>query len=331
MAKNPADDLKSEFQPYVKKIENVMSEIRKIVVGQEKPESILLNALFSDGHVLIEGVPGVAKTLLMMAIANVMGCQFKRIQFTPDMLPSDITGITTYTQEKGFSIVKGPIFTNFVLADEINRAPSKVQSAMLEAMQEKRVTIGTQTFILTKPFMVLATQNIVESLGVYPLPAAQLDRFMFKLFMDLPSPKEEIDILDKNITMFSLEDFGLKQILKPDDVLKLQELTKKVYVSKEVKEYIVRITEATRNPAKYHIELGKYIEYGASPRGSIGMYIGSKANALISGSHFATPKHVKEIAPEILSHRIVLNYEGQAEGIKPNDVIAEILKKVPVV
>ena len=311
-------------------ITHTKNEIKKVVVGQDEAMDTLIRALLCNGHVLIEGVPGIAKTLLMISLAQASGENFKRIQFTPDMLPSDITGIKTYDPKKGFTTIKGPVFTNFVLADEINRAPPKVQSSLLEAMQERKVTIGDETFGLPDPFLVLATQNTIESLGVYDLPAAQLDRFLFKLVMGHPSMEEEKLILKKNITVHSLEYFNIKQVLKPKDITEMQKLSQQVFVSAQVEEYIVRIVDATRHPEKYGVESGKYIDEGASPRASIGMYIAGKAQALMSGNTFATPEHIRDIAPDVLRHRIILNYEGQAEEITQDQIVKEILSKVPV-
>ncbi len=308
----------------------VKNEIKQVVVGQDKVVDALLRAMLCNGHVLIEGVPGIAKTLLMTSLAEVMKADFKRIQFTPDMLPSDITGIKTYDPKKGFTTIKGPVFTNFVLADEINRAPPKVQSALLEAMQEYQVTIGDETFPLQRPFFVLATQNTVESLGVYDLPAAQLDRFLFKLVMGYPTPEEEKLVLHRNITLYSLSDFNLHRVTDLKELAEMQNLTKSIYLSSQVEEYIVSIIDATRNPGKYNVESGKYIEEGASPRASIGIYIASKAQALLSGNTFVTPEHVKEVAADVLRHRIIVNYEGQAERVNQDAIIREILSKVPV-
>ncbi len=311
-------------------ITHTKNEMRKVVIGQESAMDALLRALICDGHVLIEGVPGIAKTLLMISLAQVTGVNFKRIQFTPDMLPSDITGIKTYDPQKGFTTIKGPVFTNFVLADEINRAPPKVQSSMLEAMQEKKVTIGDETFPLAKPFLVLATQNTIESLGVYDLPAAQLDRFLFKLVMKHPTIDEEKIILKKNITLHDIDYYNLKPVLKLKDLLDMQKLANDVYSSTQVEDYIVHVVDATRHPEKYGIEMGRYIDEGASPRASIGMYIASKAQALMSGNSFVTPDHVRDVAYDVLRHRIILNYEGQAEEVTQDQIIKEVLAKVPV-
>jgi len=311
-------------------LNEIKKEISKIVVGQEKVINGFLRALLSDGNVLVEGVPGIAKTLIVRALSTVMGCGFSRIQFTPDLLPTDIIGITAYEREKGFYVLKGPIFSNFILADEINRAPPKVQSALLECMQEKQATIGKETFAMPMPFFILATQNPLEQLGVYPLPEAQVDRFLFKIDIGYPNLKEEQVILNQNITTNKFENFGLRSIMSPEKILELQDDVKRIYLDKKIEKYIVQIVDATRNPDKYKVKLGNYIDWGASPRASIGLFIASKAEALMQGKTFVTPQYVKEVAYDILRHRVVLNYEAQSENIKVEDVISEILARVPV-
>ncbi|MBW2975850.1 MoxR family ATPase [Candidatus Woesearchaeota archaeon] len=311
-------------------LDKVKAEIAKVVVGQEKIVDALLKSLIANGHVLLEGVPGIAKTLCIRALATATGCQFKRIQFTADMLPTDIIGLTSYEEHKGFYVIKGPIFSNFVLADEINRAPPKVQSALLEAMQEKQVTIGKERFKISLPFFVLATQNPLETLGVYPLPEAQVDRFLFKTVMGYPTPEEEKKIIEQNITLQKFEDYDIKPILSLKRILELQSLTKKIVHSDRIKRYIVDIVGSTRDPEKYKIKTGKYIEFGTSPRACIGLYIGAKADALMKGDNYIGPQHVKDVAFDVLRHRIILNYAGQAEGIKTDSIISEILSKVPI-
>jgi len=311
-------------------INNIKKEISNIVVGQETVINGFLRALLSDGHVLIEGVPGLAKTLIVRALSIVMGCGFSRIQFTPDLLPTDIIGITAYEREKGFYVLKGPIFSNFILADEINRAPPKVQSALLECMQEKQATIGKETFGMPLPFFVLATQNPLEQLGVYSLPEAQVDRFLFKINISYPNLKEEQVILNNNITTRRFDDFSLKPIMTPQKILELQDDVKKIYLDKKIEKYITQIVDATRNPADYRVKLGRYIEWGASPRASIGLFIASKAEALMQGKTFVTPQYVKEVAYDVLRHRVILSYEAQSENIKVEDVISDILARVPV-
>lgn len=311
-------------------IEKIKKEISRIVVGQEEVVMGLIRGLLSKGHVLVEGVPGIAKTLLIRALAISTGCVFSRIQFTVDLLPSDIVGITTYHEKKGFYTIKGPIFANFVLADEINRAPSKTQSALLEAMQEKQATIGRTTYGIEEPFFVMASQNPIESAGVYPLPEAQIDRFLFKLYMGYPTQDEEKEILTTNISLSRFEDYNIKAIITSKKLIEMQEAAKKIYLSEPVEEYIVRIVDATRNPDKYKIKLGRYIGYGASPRASIGLFIASKANALLSGRNFVLPDDVKKVAFDVMRHRILLNYEGEAEGIKTEEIIQEVLNKIKI-
>lgn len=323
-------ELNKKLKQHSQSFDKIKHELAKIVVGQDKIVNGFLRGIVSNGHILVEGVPGIAKTLIVRALSSIMGCRFSRIQFTPDLLPTDIIGITTYEKERGFYVLKGPIFSNFVIADEINRAPPKVQSALLEAMQEKQATIGKETFSLPFPFFVLATQNPIETLGTYPLPEAQLDRFLFKLNIGYPNMDEEQVILSRNINLRTFEEFNLQPVFSPDAILDIQQDAKKIYLDKKIERYIVRIVDATRNPAKYEIRLAKYIEWGASPRATIGIFIGAKANALIKGSYFVTPHHVKEVAPDVLRHRILINYEGQSEGITTDQVIAEVLSKIPV-
>ncbi len=322
--------LRSKIKEYQLIIEKIRKETSKIVVGQEKTIETILNCLLANGHIIVEGVPGIAKTLLIRALSKATGGMFSRIQFTVDLLPTDITGLTAYNEQKGFYVIKGPIFANFLLADEINRTPPKVQSAMLEAMAERQVTIGKETFSMMNPFFVLATQNPIETSGTYPLPEAQIDRFLFKVKMGYPSTDEEKEIMKRNIQIKSFDEYGLQAVTSPDKVLEMQETVKSVYLSKEVEEYIVSLVESTRTPQKYGIELGKYIEWGASPRASIFLFLASKANALMKGDTFVTPSHIKEIAYNVLRHRIILNYEGLAENVSTDDLISEILSKVPV-
>jgi MoxR-like ATPase len=322
--------LKSKISEYKEILKKVKREASKIIVGQEKTMDTILNGFLADGHILVEGVPGIAKTLLIRSLAKVTGGAFQRIQFTVDLLPTDITGLTAYNEQKGFYVIKGPIFANFVLADEINRAPPKVQSAMLEGMAEKQVTIGKETFPMFKPFFVLATENPIETSGTYPLPEAQIDRFLFKIKMGYPSFEEEKGILHKNIQIKRFEEYGLKPATNLDKIIEMQETVKGIYLSKEVENYIVQLVESTRDPKKYGIELGRYIEWGSSPRASIFLFVSSKANALINGDTFVTPAHVKEVAHNVLRHRIILNYEGLAENINTDEIITEILSKVPV-
>jgi len=327
--RSPGFEEKIRF--YQDKFKEVKNEIAKIVIGQHDVVEGLIEALISNGHALVEGIPGIGKTLLVKTLARITGCVFSRIQFTPDLLPTDIVGITTYEEGKGFFTVKGPVFANFVLADEINRSPPKVQSALLESMQERQATIGKETFKLPSPFFVMATQNPIEQLGTYKLPEAQVDRFLYKLMMTYPEPEDEIKILKTNITLYNFEDYDLRRVLTPDDILQVQDFVKEVYLDKKIENYIINIVEATRKPAKYDIKIGKYIDFGGSPRSSIALYIAAKAHALLRGRGHVVAHDVKEVAYNCLRHRILLNFEGEAEGIKTEDVIKEILEKVPII
>ncbi len=316
-----------DYKSYILKIEK---EISKVVIGQHDVVRGFLRAMICNGHVLVEGVPGIGKTLLVNTLSTITGCKFSRIQFTPDLLPSDIVGLTSYQREEGFYTIKGPIFSNFVLADEINRAPPKVQSALLEAMQERQATIGKETFEITPPFFVLATQNPIEHAGTYPLPEAQIDRFLFKMLMGYPTIEEEQNILTTNIQIKKFNEYDLNKIISPEEIIRMQREMQKVYLDPKLEKYIVALVDCTRHPDKYKLKLSKYIEYGSSPRASIGLYIGSKAEALMNAKAFVTPQDIKKIAKDVLRHRIILNYEGQAEGISADQIIEEILARVPV-
>ncbi len=310
------------------KIQQSKDEIKKVVIGQEKVVEGLMRGLLCNGHVLLEGVPGIAKTLLILTLAKVTGALAKRIQFTVDLLPTDIVGITTYTPDKGMEVVKGPIFANFLIADEINRSPPKTQSALLEAMQEKNVTIGKETFSLPKPFFVMATENPIETSGVYFLPEAQVDRFLFKIIMDYPNKEEEKTIMKRNMSLFKFEDFSVKAIMTPEEIIRMQDIVKKVYLSKEIEEYIVRIVLATRE--KEFTEYNQYLEIGCSPRATIGIFIASKAEALMNGRNFVIPSDVKKVSYDIMGHRMILNYLAQSEKITTDKVIKAILDKVEI-
>jgi MoxR-like ATPase len=323
--------LANEVEAYQKNFKHVRDELSKIFIGQNEMVNALISALLCNGHVLIEGIPGVGKTLLIRTLARITGCSFSRIQFTPDLLPTDILGITTYEEGKGFYTVKGPVFANFVLGDEINRSPPKVQSALLEAMQERQVTIGKETFKLPFPFFVMATQNPLEQLGTYKLPEAQLDRFLFKVIMGYPTNEEELIILKTNMTLKNFEDYDIQPILSPDEIVRAQDLTKKIKTDLKIEKYIIRIIDATRNPTKYGLEKGKFIGYGASPRASIALFIASKSRALLNNKIQVTPDEVKAVAKDVLRHRIIINFEGQAENINSDDVIDELLKKVKII
>ena len=331
MAKERPKLDESKVVEYKDKIGEIKKEISKMVVGQEAVIDRLFVGLLSNGHVLIEGVPGVAKTLLIRTLSKTVGSKFSRVQFTVDLLPTDITGITSYNAEtKEFFVVKGPVFANFLLADEINRAPPKTQSAMLEVMAERQCTIGKETFKVPNPFFVLATQNPIETAGTYNLPEAQIDRFLLKVFMPYPKMEDEKAILDQNINIHKFEDFDIKTVIQADEIITMQEDVKKIYLNEKIEDYIVKIIDATRSPSNYKIKLGEYIEWGCSPRASIGLFIASKAAALINGRTYVTPNDVKEVALPVMRHRLIPNYEGMAEGIKTDDIIKEILKKIPV-
>lgn len=324
------DELKERVGLYQEKLNGIRGEVSKIFVGQDNVVRGLIEALLCNGHVLLEGIPGVGKTLVIRTLAKITGCSFSRIQFTPDLLPTDILGITTYEEGKGFYTVKGPVFANFVLGDEINRSPPKVQSALLEAMQEKQVTIGKETFVLPHPFFVMATQNPLEQLGTYKLPEAQLDRFFFKMIMNYPSNEEELKILTTNITLNKFEDYDLSPILNEDQILEAQGLVKQIRIDRKMAEYIVRLIDATRFPQKYGLELGKYISTGASPRASIALFLASKARALMNNKVQVTPIEVRGVLKEVLRHRIIINFEGQAENVTTDMVIDELAVKVKI-
>ncbi|MFH1787377.1 MAG: AAA family ATPase [archaeon] len=322
---NPVES--KEIKETAELISKLKREVAKVVVGQEEVIDAFICAIICDGHVLLEGVPGVAKTLIVKTLAEASGCSSKRVQFTVDLLPSDILGITTYTPQKGFETIKGPIFSNFIIADEINRSPPKTQSAMIEAMQEKQVTIGKETFKLPLPFFVMANNNPLEVSGVYTLPEAQIDRFLFKLLINYPNNEEEKVILEDNISIKKFEDFDIKPILSSNKIIKMQKLVKKIYVDEKIKDYIVRIVEKTRKKDFPH---GQYIEWGGSPRANIGLFIASKAWALMHGRNYVIPKDVKDIAHHVLRHRIILNYRARAEGLDSDKIIDELLKIIEV-
>ena len=303
----------------------IEKEMYKVIVGQRDIIYGILRAIICNGHVLVEGVPGVAKTLIIRTIAKVLGGDMKRIQFTVDLLPTDITGIMSYTPQKGFEMIKGPVFTNFVLADEINRSPPKTQSALLEAMQEKQVTISRETHDLPRPFFVMATQNPLEVSGVYTLPEAQVDRFLFKLIIGYPSPEEEKRVLNKNVTMKRFEDFKLRSILSPEMIIEMQEQVKSVFTSDAIADYIISIVAETRRKDS---DYSKYISYGASPRASIALHVAAKAEALMQGREYVVPEDVDKVVYPVLRHRIILNYEAEAEKITTEKVIKHFLGKV---
>jgi MoxR-like ATPase len=309
-------------------VNTVRSEISKILVGQKNLIESLLIGLFSKGHVLIEGVPGLAKTSAVMALADTVQAEFKRIQFTPDLLPADLIGTEVYRpQTSEFTIKKGPIFHNIILADEINRAPSKVQSALLEAMQERQVTIGGTTFKLADPFLVMATQNPIEQEGTYPLPEAQIDRFMLKIIIGYPEKSEEKEIMKRvgfeNPTQ-------IQPVITPPQLAEIVALIKEIYVDDKLKDYMVDLVIATRRPEEYNIEITDYIQYGASPRATIFLSLASRAYAFLQGRAYDTPQDIKAVAPDVLRHRIILTYEAEAEDITTDQIIGQVFDSVEV-
>ena len=317
-------------QEHAQKVKQVYAEVAKVVVGQEYMVNRLLVGLFTNGHILLEGVPGLAKTLTISTVARVLHLDFARIQFTPDLLPADLVGTMIYNQKEGkFEVKKGPIFANIVLADEINRSPAKVQSALLEAMQEKQVTIGETTFKLDKPFLVMATQNPVENEGTYPLPEAQIDRFMMKVFVDYPTKEHELEIMRRISNMqFS---YDVNPILTKEDIFSIREAVNKVKMSESLEKYIIELVTATRKPKEYKLEHeAQYIQFGASPRASINMNLAAKAVAFMDGRDYVLPEDIKEVALDVMNHRIILNYEAEADNVRTKDIIKALLTKVPI-
>lgn len=312
------------------KINQVASEVSKIVVGQEYMVNRLLVGLFTNGHILLEGVPGIAKTLTVNTLANVLHLDFQRIQFTPDLLPADLIGTMIYNQKKAeFEVKKGPIFSNVILADEVNRAPAKVQSALLEAMQEKTVTIGETSYKLDRPFLVLATQNPVDQEGTYSLPEAQIDRFMLKVKVDYPTKEEELEVMRRMSNMkFQPE---LETLLSKEDIFSIRDEVNQVTISDSLEKYIIELVFATRNPKEYGLtEEAYYMQFGASPRASINLNLAAKAIAFFNERDYVLPEDIKEIATDVLNHRILLNYEAEADGITTEQIIEKLLKKIPI-
>ena len=310
-------------------VTNLVTGMDQIIVGQKHLVESLLIGLLSDGHVLLEGVPGLAKTLAIKTLASLIDSKYSRVQFTPDLLPADVLGTMVYSQkDETFQIKKGPIFANFVLADEINRAPAKVQSALLEAMQERQVTIGKETFILPEPFLVLATQNPIEQEGTYPLPEAQVDRFMLKVVIDYPKFEEEKLIIRQNING---EKFNVKPIMKAEEILEARKVVRQVYLDEKIERYIVDIVFATRYPEKYDLkELKDMIGFGGSPRASINLALAARTYAFIKRRGYVVPEDVRAVAHDVLRHRIGLTYEAEASNITSDEIISKILNKVEV-
>ena len=310
-------------------VTNLTTGMDQIIVGQKHLVESLLIGLLSDGHVLLEGVPGLAKTLAIKTLASLIDAKYSRIQFTPDLLPADVVGTMVYSQkDESFQVKKGPIFANFVLADEINRAPAKVQSALLEAMQERQVTIGKQTFLLPEPFLVLATQNPIEQEGTYPLPEAQVDRFMLKVIIDYPKQEEEKLIIRQNING---EKFNVKPILKAEEIIEARKVVRQVYLDEKIERYIVDIVFATRYPEKYDLkELKDMIGFGGSPRASINLALAARTYAFIKRRGYVIPEDVRAVAHDVLRHRIGLTYEAEASNVTSDEIVSKILNKVEV-
>jgi MoxR-like ATPase len=317
-------------QEHKEKIRQVIAEVGKVVVGQEYMVNRLLVGLFTNGHILLEGVPGLAKTLTVSTLAQVLHLDFQRIQFTPDLLPSDLVGTMIYNQKDGkFEVKKGPIFANIILADEINRSPAKVQSALLEAMQEKTVTIGETTFKLDRPFLVMATQNPVDQEGTYALPEAQVDRFMMKVFVNYPTKDQEMEVMRRISNMQF--DFNVNTLLTKEDIFAIRDQVNKVKISESLERYIIELVYATRKPLEYKLnDQAQYIQFGASPRASINLNLSAKAMAYMDGRDYVLPEDIKEVAMDVMNHRIILNYEAEADNVRTPDIIKAILTKVPI-
>jgi len=309
-------------------VEKLIGEVHRVIVGQKYMIERLLIGLLTRGHILLEGVPGLAKTLAVKTLSSAIEAKFQRIQFTPDLLPADLIGTMIYNQKDGtFSPKKGPVFANLVLADEINRAPAKVQSALLEAMQERQVTIGENTYPLEEPFLVLATQNPIEQEGTYPLPEAQIDRFMLKLKIDYPDQKEERQILD---LMAQDNPISVSKVVTPADIVRVRDVVKEVYMDERIKDYIVQLVFATRKPQEFKLDIKDLIQFGASPRATIYLAQASRAHAFVKGRGYVTPEDIKAVGMDVLRHRIILTYEAEAEDVTPESVITRIFDAVQV-
>jgi len=310
-------------------ITKLRATIGQVIVGQEALVDRLLVGLLANGHVLLEGVPGLAKTMSVRTLAAAIHATFRRIQFTPDLLPADITGTLIYSPHDGqYRATKGPVFANLVLADEINRAPAKVQSALLEAMQERQVTLGGETMALPSPFLVLATENPIDQEGTYPLPEAQVDRFMFKVLLDYPSFEEERKILDR--MAFTAPETQIQPVVTLDEILRTRKVVDQIHVDEKVRDYVVHLVFATRKPEQYKLDLKHFIEFGGSPRATIYLTLAAKAWALLQGRDYVIPEDVKSIGPDVLRHRIILTYEAEAQAVTTDDIIKKILNAVPV-
>jgi len=321
-------DITQEVEKQTIVVRQIMAEVEKIIVGQRGLLDRMLIGLLCDGHLLLEGLPGLAKTTAVKTLATAIQTSFQRIQFTPDLLPADILGTQIYRPDNGsFEIKKGPIFNNIILADEINRAPAKVQSALLEAMQEHQVTIGEQTFILEKPFLVLATQNPIEQEGTYPLPEAQIDRFMLKIKVDYPSAEEEKEIMTRVYGQVAEKIAGVVGVA---DIDSAKAAMRAIHMEEKIMDYIVKLSGATRRPENFGLDIGSMISYGASPRASIWLGMAARAHAFLNGRGYVTPQDVKSMAPDVLRHRIILSYEAEAEGKTTDDLIGVLLERIEV-
>jgi MoxR-like ATPase len=323
------NELNDEVQRAATWVGTLRKEIGRVIVGQEHLVDRLLVGLLANGHVLLEGVPGLAKTMSVRTLAAAIQAQFHRIQFTPDLLPADIIGTLIYNPQDGsYHATKGPVFANLVLADEINRAPAKVQSALLEAMQERQVTLGGQTMPLPSPFLVLATENPIDQEGTYPLPEAQVDRFMFKVLIGYPSFEEERKILDR--MAFTAPEIKIQPVIALEEIVRTRKLVDQVHVDEKVRDYIVHIVFATRDPEKYKLDLKHLIQFGTSPRATIYLTVAAKAWALLQGRTYVTPEDIKSIGPDVLRHRIILSYEAEAQAVTTDDIIKRIFNTIPV-
>ena len=330
MSEEQAISSPGKVEEHQAKIKQVFTEVGKVVVGQEHMVNRLLVGLFTQGHILLEGVPGLAKTLTVNTLANVLHLDFQRIQFTPDLLPADLIGTMIYNQQNSkFEVKKGPIFSNLVLADEVNRSPAKVQSALLEAMQEKQVTIGETTFELDRPFLVLATQNPVDQEGTYPLPEAQVDRFMMKVFVDYPTKEEELEVMRRMSNMSGT--VKLDTVLTKEDIYDIRDEINQVSMSESLERYIIELVFATRQPKQYGLnDEAQYIQFGVSPRASINLNLAAKAVAYMDQRDYVLPEDIKDVAQDVLNHRLILNYEAEADGVDTRHIIDTILRKIPI-
>lgn len=327
MEEAPVNEIQKEYQEKIKK---VFQEVGKIVVGQEYMINRLMIGLFTNGHILLEGVPGLAKTLTVNTLAKVLHLDFQRIQFTPDLLPSDLIGTMIYNQQiSEFQVKQGPIFANLILADEVNRSPAKVQAALLEAMQEKQVTIGETTFQLDRPFLVLATQNPVDQEGTYPLPEAQMDRFMMKVYVNYPSKDSELEVMRRMSDMSFSK--SVDTVLSKSDIFEIKNQINQVKISESLEKYIIELVFATRTPKEYGLkDEANYIQFGVSPRASINLNLAAKAVAFFDERDYVLPEDIKEVVADVFNHRIILNYEAEADGVNTKDLIRNILLKVPI-